>query len=156
MADGDNQQTGASDMGQQPTGENVRVELPTNSGTSENETPNVLARGILQRHMRLDPIMLIFIVAILAGGIDGYLEKGSTISLVASVIFAVLLSFGAYLEGYRNFPLPLMIILAVLAVSFIYRYVQKFKFFPSGLFALLTVLMLLRHGYIMYLKRQRV
>lgn len=159
MADGDNQQRGSSDQaesGQQQTGESVRVELPPNTETTQEGTPNVLARGIFQRHIKLDPILLIYIVALLVGGIYGYLEKKSTISLVSGVISALLLSIGAYFEGYRRNFYPLIITLAVLAIGFTYRYFVNFKFIPSGLFATLTILMLVRHGYIIYLRRQRV
>lgn len=139
--------------------ESVRVELPQTERSGQeqqtSEVPNVLARGLFQRHMKLDPILLVYIVVLFAGGVYGYIEKQSTISLVTSVVFSILLMIGAYFEGVRKNFYPLIITLVVVASGFIYRYLQNLdKFFPSGFYTALTLLMLVRHGYIIYLKRQ--
>lgn len=155
-----NQETSAdaaAEVVQNEATESVRVELPSADQRQQQapEVPNVLARGLFQRHMRLDPVLLVYIIVLFAGGVYGYIEKSSSISLVSGVIFSLFLLAGAYFEGVRKNFYPLIITLVVVAAGFIYRYLQNVdKFFPSGFYAMLTLIMLLRHGYIIYLKHQ--
>jgi uncharacterized membrane protein (UPF0136 family) len=155
------EQTPASQQQQPQTEqqESVTIEVPSqanqNSQANNESKFGRLKNILLIRPVQYDIITIIFALVIFAGGVYGYLSKGSTYSLVASTIFAILLGFGAYFEGSRKNPYPLLVVLVFLEAGFAYRYFGNMKFMPSGLFALLTVIMLARNCYIIYVRRQQ-
>lgn len=111
--------------------------------------------GLLKRPIQYDIISIIFTLVILGGGIYAYISMESTASLVASFICALLLAVGTYFEGSRKNPYPLLVVLLFIGIMFSYRYYSSGKFMPSGLFTLLTVIMLGRHCYLLWLKRDQ-
>lgn len=117
-----------------------------------------MARGnesILRRHMRYDPLAVLFIILLLVGGVVAYITKQSVYSLVASTAFAILLAFGTYLEGARKNAYPLLMVFFALGSMMSYRYYVKEVFMPSGLVALLSLFMFARHSYLLYLRRKQ-
>jgi uncharacterized membrane protein (UPF0136 family) len=86
------------------------------------------------------PILWVYIVLLVVGGLFGYLKAGSKVSLVTSSISAAILVlcaldivFKAYMAG---------IVMAVLLVVFAIRLGKTKKFMPSGLMLVLTALAL--------------
>lgn len=96
------------------TNEPTDIEVPINESTQtdqqqgdatvadgETTSPNY-CYGIFKRHMRFDPLSIVFAILILVGGIVGYVTKGSAASLVAGTVFAILLAVSTYIEGARR------------------------------------------------------
>uniref|UniRef100_A0A6G1SHD0 UPF0136 membrane protein CG5532 n=1 Tax=Aceria tosichella TaxID=561515 RepID=A0A6G1SHD0_9ACAR len=110
--------------------------------------------GLLRRPIQYDIISIIYTLLILGGGIYAYVNKNSTGSLVGSVVCGILLAFATYFEGCRKNPYPLLVLILILTGFFGHRYFMSMKFIPSGLFALLSVIMLARNCYLIYQKRQ--
>lgn len=153
------QQTGAQDN---PTAESVNIELNPNRPQDLSQRMSYLSNAIMQRPIKYDPILILFVLFILATGIIGYVSAGSTASLVAGVIFAILLAFATYFEGARKNPYPLLVVSIVLAGVMIYRFTKSLdpedpfaKFWPAGVIGLVTLIVFARHLFILYLKRQR-
>ena len=89
--------------------------------------------------MNAQTILWIYIVLLVAGGVMGLVKGKSKISLITSVIFALLLSLCAL--GVWPFHYSLWI-LAVLLLFFGWRLLKSRKFMPSGLMVILTILAL--------------
>jgi len=95
----------------------------------------------------------IYALIVLVGGIIGHLQAQSTVSLITGVIFGVLLllcALGIYKD--RLFPAYSGILLILLLDAFFtYRWLFTFRFFPSGMMAIvslatfLIVALLIRH-----------
>lgn len=126
------------------------VANPGQDGTDDQQQD--YGYGLFKRPIKYDPIMMVYIVILFAGGLAGYINKNSTASLVASTVFSVLLAFSVYLEGARKNSYPMLTILLVLTGMFFYRFYLNATFVPSGLFAVLSLLMLARHSYIFYIR----
>lgn len=142
---------------QQQQEDTVRIEV---SGQEPKVTSRLLTRvnqykeSLLERPIRYDIISIIFTILILAGGIVGYVTAESTASLVSGVIFAILLAMGTYLEGARRNPYPLLVTLVSLLGLMIWRYTKQYVFMPAGLISLLTIIMIIRHCYLIYLRNR--
>ena len=85
-------------------------------------------------------ILWVYIVLLFAGGLMGFIKAKSTISLVTSLIFAVLLALCAlgvihpfYIADY---------LVGLLMVVFVIRFCKGKKFMPSGLMLALSAAML--------------
>lgn len=145
--------------------ESVTIDVPQRQGQNEQEQPppapgfrstfSKYKAGLLQRPIKYDVISIVFTLLILGGGIFAYVTKESTASLVAGVVCGILLAFGTYFEGSRKNPFPLLLVLLFILGGFAYRYYKTMKFMPSGLFAIITTLMVARNCYLIHLKRQR-
>ena len=115
-------------------------------------------RGIQRETMRLHsagkeimnphPVLWIYIILLLVGGLIGFLKAGSKVSLITSAVSAAALIvtnipglLGPGLaRGAAN------VIMAVLLVVFAIRLGKTKKFMPSGLMLVITALALaLRH-----------
>lgn len=120
-----------------------------------NDKMSKYSRGLLERHIRYDPLLIIFAISLLVAGIIAYTTKNSVMSLVFSTIFAILIAVGTYFEGARRNPYPVIVVLFVLGTYMFYRYFKSLNFMPSGLIALLTTIMFARHCYLIYLRRQQ-
>jgi uncharacterized membrane protein (UPF0136 family) len=88
-------------------------------------------------------ILWVYIVLLVIGGLMGFLKAGSKISLISSVVFAVLLAL--FVTGVWRWPIGADILLALLLVVFVMRYAKGKKFMPAGLMIILTVLALASH-----------
>ena len=160
-----NQQGAASEA--QPNQERESVTIDVTQSNRDQEPPAApptsgavssfgrLKAGLLKRPIQYDIVSIVFSLLILGGGLFAYITKDSTPSLVAGVVCFILLAFGTYFEGSRKNPYPLLVVLVFLGVMFAYRYSVAWKFMPSGLFALLTAIMVARNCYLIYLKRQQ-
>ena len=76
-------------------------------------------------------------------------------SLIFGVVFAFFIAVGTFFEGARRNPYPLLAALLGLAGVMIYRYTQNYVFMPAGLIAVLTIIMFVRHCYLLYLKKSQ-
>lgn len=125
------------------------------SPTVGNESPSdAYSYGLFKRHMRYDPLSILFAVLVFVGGLVGYLTKQSAPSLIAGSIFAALLAAATFYEGARKNPYPLLVILFALGAMMGYRAISANKFMPSGLVALFAFIMFARHVYLVYLRFQ--
>lgn len=84
-------------------------------------------------------ILWIYIVLLVAGGVMGLVKGKSKISLITSVVFALLLAMCALQKWPYHYSTW---ILAVLLLFFGWRLLKSKKFMPSGLMVLMTVLAL--------------
>jgi uncharacterized membrane protein (UPF0136 family) len=82
-------------------------------------------------------ILWVYIVLLIVGGVMGLIKAGSRISLITSVLFAVLLALFAtrVLPWARGAD----VLLGVLLVVFVMRYAKGKKFMPAGLMIVLTL-----------------
>lgn len=154
----DGEQAAPAD-GEQQESVTIRVpaEIAENSSENEQEEPiknksNQYGYALLKRPIKYDPIMIVYIVLLFAGGVLGYVNKKSSASLVASTLFSILLAISVYLESARKNSYPLLTILFFLTGMFFYRFYLSGSFVPSGLFGLLSLLMLTRHFLIFYIR----
>lgn len=133
------------------TGQN----LAPNERTPINEAPkDAYSYGLFKRHMRFDPVTIVFAILVFAGGIYGYLSKNSAASLISATIFAALLAATTFLEGARKNPYPLLVVLFSLGSMMGYMAISKEKFMPSGLVATFAFVLFARHVYLVYLRRR--
>ncbi|MEH1836213.1 MAG: TMEM14 family protein [Nostoc sp.] len=95
--------------------------------------------------MNLD-IVAAFTYGILAfvGGIIGYIQAKSLVSLLSGSISGLLLIFAAYfqLQGQTWGSILAMLVTAVLVIFFAFRLVKTRKFMPAGLMTILGILAL--------------
>ncbi|XP_078722649.1 LOW QUALITY PROTEIN: transmembrane protein 14A-like [Lampetra fluviatilis] len=78
---------------------------------------------------------------VIAGGILGYKRKGSLPSLIAGLIFGLLLEFGAFQLSFDpNNILLSLVVSAVLGLVMGIRFQKSGKVMPAGLVALLSIL----------------
>ncbi|MGD0087888.1 MAG: TMEM14 family protein [Verrucomicrobiota bacterium] len=95
-------------------------------------------------HHGANTVLWIYILLLLVGGLFGFFKGKSNISLVTSVVFAVLLILTtlrgifdpAFANGLAN------VVLLVLLVVFTLRLAKTKKFMPSGMMLALTILAL--------------
>ena len=85
-------------------------------------------------------ILWVYIGLLIVGGLMGFLKAGSKISLISSLIFAVLLALFA--AQVIPWPPGADIVLLLLVVVFLMRYLKTKKFMPSGLMIVLTLVAL--------------
>ena len=85
-------------------------------------------------------VLWVYIVLMLAGGLMGLIKAGSKASIIASGIFAAVLAlFALNIIPFRY----CWIILFVLLLFFGKRFLKGKKFMPSGLMAVLTLVVLI-------------
>jgi uncharacterized membrane protein (UPF0136 family) len=85
-------------------------------------------------------VLWVYIVLLLAGGAMGFVKAGSRISLITSVIFAVLLAL-CVLGIIRPFYVADWLV-GLLVVVFGMRFAKTKKFMPSGLMLALSAVVL--------------
>ncbi|HLX69838.1 MAG TPA: TMEM14 family protein [Verrucomicrobiae bacterium] len=89
-------------------------------------------------------ILWVYIILLLVGGLFGFYKGKSKISLMTSVVFAVLLILttlrGIFDPAFAN--LLANVVLLVLLVVFTLRLAKTKKFMPGGLMLALTILVL--------------
>lgn len=81
---------------------------------------------------------------VLIGGIMGHVKAASTVSLVMGILFGLLL-LGSSLLMMRKKIVGLYAAIGTLLVLdafFTYRFLKTLRFFPSGLFAILSLVVL--------------
>ncbi|KAK9538794.1 hypothetical protein VZT92_003943 [Zoarces viviparus] len=95
--------------------------------------------------MAVDWIGFSYAALVSAGGIIGYVKAGSVPSLAAGLLFGLLAAVGAYLasQNPKNVWLSLGTS-GTLAVVMGLRFLNSWKFMPSGLMSLLSGLMLVK------------
>jgi len=95
-------------------------------------------------HNFATPILWIYIVLLVVGGLIGFLKAKSQVSLIMSCAFAAALSLCAL--GIIFQPYVADILLAALLVVFAMRLGKTKKFMPSGMMLVITlVALVLRH-----------
>ncbi|XP_064101942.1 transmembrane protein 14C-like isoform X2 [Macrobrachium nipponense] len=97
--------------------------------------------------MAIDYLSYCYAGIIVAGGVIGYVRKGSVPSLGAGLLFGSVLGYGAYQlsENPSNYYLTLGTS-TVLGGMMGMRYLNSGKFMPPGLIALLSLAMVARLG----------
>src|SRR5262245_31503360 len=86
-------------------------------------------------------ILWVYIALLLVGGLMGFLKAGSKVSLISSVVFAVLLAlFAGHVLTWVWGP---HLLLGLLLVVFVMRYAKTKKFMPAGLMIVLSAVTLL-------------
>jgi uncharacterized membrane protein (UPF0136 family) len=85
-------------------------------------------------------ILWVYIALLVVGGFIGFLKAGSKVSLITSIIFAVVLALFA--AGAIPWPRGADIVLGLLIVVFVVRCIKTRKFMPSGLLLALTAVAL--------------
>ncbi|KAL8607229.1 Transmembrane protein 14C [Nucella lapillus] len=101
--------------------------------------------------MAVDWLSVLYAAIIAAGGIIGYVKKGSVPSLAMGLACGGLMGIGAY--QISNDPKNMILSLvtsAVLTGVMGYRFMNSGKFMPAGLVGGLSLLMALRFGIMMY------
>ena len=89
--------------------------------------------------MTPETILWIYIGLLVVGGLIGYLKAKSKISLIMSLIFAVILGFVAVDKPNPIFSVEWSWgILSFLALIFFLRLLKTKKFMPSGMMLLVT------------------
>ncbi|KAI9028544.1 transmembrane proteins 14C-domain-containing protein [Hyaloraphidium curvatum] len=91
---------------------------------------------------RPDNFGMAFAGMVLAGGISAYLRAGSTISLVASTVFGLLLAWGAR----QNDPKVMIAVSGLLLAVMSGRFAKTGKFMPAGLVSVLALVSMMRYG----------
>lgn len=136
--------------------ESTQLEVGGQGAADEPVRSGEYHYGLYKFQTRFDPISIAFALLVFIGGIIGYVSKQSSVSLIAGTIFFILLAAATFVEGSRKNPYPLLLTLAVLGGMMAYRYGQSGTFMPSGLVAALAIIMIARHSYLIYLRRQPV
>ena len=85
--------------------------------------------------MKPETILWIYIVLLVMGGLIGFLKAKSKVSLITSVVFAVVLGICAM--DYVRIEWAWGI-LSFLALFFLIRFLKTKKFMPGGMMTLLT------------------
>jgi uncharacterized membrane protein (UPF0136 family) len=86
-----------------------------------------------------ETILWIYIVLLVIGGLIGFLKAKSKISLITSILFAVILGFVAVDQPKPIFSVEWSWgILSFLALIFFIRLLRTKKFMPSGMMLLIT------------------
>lgn len=85
-------------------------------------------------------ILWIYIVLLFVGGLIGYLQAGSKISLIVSASFAGVLILCS--KGWVFQPAMADVVLVFLLVFFAIRLTKTKKFMPMGMMAVLTLVTL--------------
>jgi uncharacterized membrane protein (UPF0136 family) len=89
--------------------------------------------------MRPETILWIYIVLLVIGGLIGFLKAKSKISLITSILFAIILGFVAVDQPKPIFSVEWSWgILSFLALIFFIRLLRTKKFMPSGMMLLIT------------------
>jgi len=86
-------------------------------------------------------VLWIYIVLLLVGGLIGFLKAKSKVSLITSVVFAVVLILAA-VPGILQpaFAANLVnVVMAILLIVFAIRLTKTKKFMPSGLMLAITI-----------------
>jgi uncharacterized membrane protein (UPF0136 family) len=80
----------------------------------------------------------------IAGGIIGYIQANSQVSLISGSISGLLLIFAAYfqLQGQTWALILAVLVTSVLVVVFAFRLIKTRKFMPAGLMTILGMLTL--------------
>ena len=97
--------------------------------------------------MTADLIAYAYAVTVAAGGIMGYVKKGSLMSGLAGLAFGGIAGFGAYQtsQNPNNYYVSLGVS-AVLTGVMGSRFLNSGKFMPAGLVTVLSLAMLARYG----------
>lgn len=99
-------------------------------------------------------MILAYALLVFLGGIFGYIKAGSTASLIMGVIFAVALSTSAF-AMFNEKSIGFMMAstaTSILAAFFLYRFFLSYKFMPSGLMSLCSLIVLA----ILYFSRHKL
>ena len=95
-------------------------------------------------HTLANPVLWIYILLLLVGGLIGFLKAGSKVSLIMSAAFAAALVLCAADVIFKAYVAD--ILMAALLVVFTLRLAKTKKFMPSGLMLVVTIVALaLRH-----------
>lgn len=97
--------------------------------------------------MTYDFIAIAYSLAVTAGGVMGYVKKGSLMSGMAGVVCGGLLGIGAYQtsQNPNNYYLSLGVA-GVMTGVMGSRFLNSGKFMPAGLVAILSLGMVVRYG----------
>lgn len=96
----------------------------------------------------VDIVSLAYSVTVTAGGLMGYVSKGSIPSLMAGLAFGSLMGYGTYQTSNDPQNVNLSLVTSGLLAGVMgYRFFNTGKFMPAGLVFGLSLLMVARFGY---------
>jgi uncharacterized membrane protein (UPF0136 family) len=90
-------------------------------------------------------LTFLYALLVLIGGITGYAKASSLPSLLMGVAFALLLAISAYGQYQKSVlaHLSAVILTVVLAVFFLWRFIQTLSFLPAGVMVIISALVLI-------------
>lgn len=94
-------------------------------------------------------VIFIYGLLLLVGGLIGHLKANSLPSLIMGTTFAILAIASAYaiFKGYISGTISALVISLILSLFFFYRLIATQRFMPSGLMAVISVMVL---AYLIY------
>lgn len=96
-------------------------------------------------NLRAAAVPLLYSLVVLVGGVVGYLQAQSMISLIAAFVFGLPLigaSFAVW-RGLKSGYYTALGLTVILTIFFHYRFVETQKFMPSGMMAMISILALI-------------
>ncbi|GFO37102.1 transmembrane protein 14c [Plakobranchus ocellatus] len=102
----------------------------------------------------VDFITAAYAVTVAAGGIMGYVKRGSMPSLAMGVTCGSLMMYGAYQIAQDPKDVKLALVTSAILTGVMgYRFANSGKFMPAGLVGTLSLLMVCRLAYMMSVKQ---
>ena len=124
-----------------------------NSGAGTSVANNKINR-LFGLTVPFDVLSVLLGFIVISGGLVGYLKAGSIPSLVAGLVFGILIFIGSYFSSRDATNVyPLLVTCVILFGLMAWRFLKSYKFMPAGLVASLSGIMILRYIYIIVLNR---
>uniref|UniRef100_A0A182JYW6 Uncharacterized protein n=1 Tax=Anopheles christyi TaxID=43041 RepID=A0A182JYW6_9DIPT len=88
----------------------------------------------------IDFVGIVFALLIVIGGIIGYVQAGSIVSLYAGLVFGVGIGAGAWCNSLQEpFPYVQLVVLSLLIIVMMIRFYKTRAFMPPGMILLLSL-----------------
>ncbi|XP_043535173.1 transmembrane protein 14A [Chiloscyllium plagiosum] len=101
--------------------------------------------------MPIDWISYSYAAIVMVGGILGYVQKGSVMSLMSGLLFGSLAGYGAYQVSNDPQNVKISLLTAgILTTIMGVRYKRSGKIIPAGLIAGISLFMVLRLVFVMF------
>ena len=90
-------------------------------------------------------VVLIYADIVLLGGVLGYLQAGSKISLAAGLLFGISLNFCALQMFKKKMMATYIALLLIFLLDgfFTFRFIKSLQFMPAGLMSLISLAVIL-------------
>lgn len=95
--------------------------------------------------MKITPyVLMVYAILLIIGGVIGYIKAGSIVSLVMGIAFGISLivsSIGMFKKCVHA-RYTSLILTGFLTLFFIYRFIMSYKMMPSGVMAIISIIVL--------------